>query len=179
MKNPETCKSKNHHIFPIVVFGKKGSGTKMNGTIRNYNSGGTTDSPDTDIEILKLLYTEWENRQGRLWNLIAKSAIAIFILLLFPAIADQFNFDISLLTVPLWIFPICGLLVSILSLIIGQKEMLRLVQIKDCIRENANLLSNYKFKKAYSNTNGFNKLIVPVLFCTQILAAVVMLISLI
>lgn len=130
-----------------------------------------------DLEVLKLLYVEWENRQTRLWSLMTKSATFNLILILLPAISDRFGFDMNVVNVPHYVLPICGIIFAIVSGVIAQAETLRLIKIKYCIKDNANLLSD-KFSSAYASTNKFNSIIPMVVLAIQILAAIIMIVSL-
>lgn len=139
-------------------------------------SGKTTGS--WDLEILKLIYIEWENRQSRLWSLMTKSTTFIFILILLSAISEKFGFNMNTLNIPYYFLPACGIVFAVIIAIIVQAEMLRLIEIKDCIKKNALLLSK-NFEGAYSGKNKFNSYVPMVILVIQILAAIVMIISLV
>jgi len=143
---------------------------------RNHECRGA--SLDTDLEILKLLYTEWENRQNRFWSIYSKSTTFIFIVILLPAISEKLGFDLGKVsTLPPHFLSVFGIVFAFISMLMARAETLRVIQLKDCIKENANLLSG-NFTKAYSNSNSFNAYIPAVVFIVQTLSAVVMIVSL-
>jgi len=119
---------------------------------------------EKDIEILKLLYSEWDVRMVRLWSIIQKVAIMIVVLIVFPLVSEHFSISPKSILIPLELFPVLGLILALVESLLTFTEMKRCVEIKKCIKENSRRLSP-SFALAYKEKgNGFNAW-VPVFVC--------------
>ena len=66
------------------------------------------------IEILKIQMERWKYQNTKFWSILIKITIINYLIILFPFVYDIFGIDMGEINLPLAIFPIFGILLSIL-----------------------------------------------------------------
>jgi len=137
------------------------------------------DYTENDLAILKHAYTEWEDRQKRLWSVMLITSPFGLIISLLPAMADVVNFQLEKVSLPYNVYPLFGMVYAFISFRINHEETRRIVEIKECINENAAKISN-KFEKIYkgTSTNCLKKITPKAVFGIQIFVSLMMIWSL-
>lgn len=102
--------------------------------ILNYESA--ENSPEQDIEMLKLLYEEWQFRLSQLWSLMTKATILIIVLMLLPYLTERFGLDVEAINLPEFLFPLLALILSIVIGIISTIEIRKINKIKSTMKDN-------------------------------------------
>lgn len=93
---------------------------------------------DSTISLLNLYFSEWSHRDQILWAQIYKFYYAILIFILLPNLAD--HFQLNLPTIPVFIFRIIGLILSLIFLYISLGYAIRLQAIGDTYQNIINKL---------------------------------------
>lgn len=105
---------------------------KIKGDIIMQNTHLSSDY-DTTISLLNVYLAEWIHRDQIIWSQTFKFFYAILIIILLPNLA--LHFDLALPNLPIFIFRIIGLFLSLLFLYISLGYAIRLQAISDTYRD--------------------------------------------
>ena len=97
-----------------------------------------------DMELLRIYYEEWKFRQESLWKRMTSFFIIIFFISTLPVTAHMFN-GLTIPDVTPKLFPICGIVLSVLYLWYCFAESHRINAVDELTREivKANFPSKY------------------------------------
>lgn len=118
--------------------------------------------PEIDeLETLKILHDEWKFRVTYFWKISIKFYFANLILTLLPLIHGIWDVDLIYFGIPLWIFPILGMLASLVITIVAGVEI---NTIRD-IDKQICLLVNETLKNKKPTNNWY--LAYPIIICSM------------
>lgn len=127
-----------------------------------------------DSDYINILYDEWKFRLSQYWSLTSKTVLLSFILFFIPYMKDAWG--ANTLDLPNQIFPIVGIIFSIITCLLSTVEMKKINTIKASIKKYIITYSS-NIDKPYAYDNIFNHNL-PITICLgQIIIGIFVIIS--
>lgn len=100
----------------------------------NVTTDSNTRSGNDFGEVLKILHNEWKFRLSQYWSITIKMSIMFFVITLLPFMYSSWGADVSLLHIPIYVFPILGAIFSAVVAFFSIKEMDKINVLKESIK---------------------------------------------
>lgn len=127
-----------------------------------------------DLDYINILHDEWKFRLSQYWSLTSKTILLSFILFFIPYMKDAWG--ANTLNLPNQIFPISGIIFSIMTCIISTIEMKKINLIKTSIKRYI-LTHSIQIDKPYDYDNIINHNLPIAICCAQVIIGVFVIIS--
>ena len=127
-----------------------------------------------DLEYINILHDEWKFRLAQYWSLTSKTVLLSFILFFIPYMKDAWG--ANTLNLPNQIFPIVGIIFSIITCLIATIEMKKINTIKHSIKKYI-LIHSQQIDNPYNYNNIVHQNLPVTICCVQIIIGIFVLIS--
>lgn len=127
-----------------------------------------------DLDYINILYDEWKFRLSQYWSLTTKTVLLSFILFFIPYMKDTWG--ANTLNLPNQIFPVVGIIFSIITCLLSTVEMKKINLIKTSIKKYI-LTHSKHIDRPYNYDNIFNHNL-PIAICiAQVIIGIFVIIS--
>lgn len=127
-----------------------------------------------DLDYINILHDEWKFRLSQYWSLTSKTVLLSFILFFIPYMKDAWG--ANTLDLPNQIFPVVGIIYSIITCLLSTIEMRKINNIKNSIKKYISIYS-----QQIDNPYNYNNVIhhnLPITICLgQIIIGIFVIIS--
>ena len=131
---------------------------------------------DHNLDFINILFEEWKFRLSQYWSITSKTVFIRFILFFIPYMKDAWG--ANTLNLPNQIFPVIGILFSIITCLLSTIEMNKINRIKASIKMYISKHSEHidtPYGKGYDNKIHHN---LPIaICCAQIVTGLFVLLS--
>lgn len=127
-----------------------------------------------DLEYINILHDEWKFRLSQYWSLTSKTVLLSFILFFIPYMKDAWG--ANTLNLPNQIFPIVGIIFSIITCLLSTIEMKKINTIKHSIKKYI-LIHSQQIDNPYNYNNIVHQNLPVTICCAQIIIGIFVLIS--
>jgi len=126
---------------------------------------------NSDIEILKLLFDEWQFRVKNHWSLIIKFNLLSLTLILIPVMNEEM-LNLEVFGIPILVLPFAGVFFAGIICCYSRKEKKELATMKECM--NKYVAKIPQFQDVYANSSEkYYQQLPLIIFALQVTLAII------
>lgn len=127
-----------------------------------------------DLDYINILHDEWKFRLSQYWSLTSKTICLSFVLFFIPYMKDAWG--VNMLNLSNQIFPIAGIIFSIIACLLSTIEMNKINIIKGSIKKYI-LIHAQQIDIPYNYSNPIHQHLPIVICCAQVIVGVFVIIN--